>query len=155
MSKIFEALRSAEAARKAVLRPTRPNENSTKRHDRRRSERRESDVALRVYGRTLSGKSFYVEARAINVSIYGALLKMNASVRVGQNLMLINEGIQRQQLCQIVSTKVLENDSVEVAVKFPVPQAEFWQVPPACPKRRSPKKQRHPRMAETEMSVNV
>jgi hypothetical protein len=92
MSKIFEALRSAEATRKAVLRPTRPNENSTKRHDRRRSERREFDVALRVYGRTLSGKSFYVEARTINTTIYGALLKMSAPVRVGQNLMLINEG---------------------------------------------------------------
>ena len=54
-----------------------------------------------------------------------------------------------------MSTKVLETDSVEVAVEFPVPQAEFWQVPPACPTRRSPKKQHHPRMVETEMSVDV
>jgi len=155
MSKIFEALRSAEAAREAVLRPTRPNENSTKRHDRRRSERREFDVALRVYGRTLSGKSFYVEARAINVSIHGALLKINVPVRVGQNLMLINEGIQRQQICQIVSTKVLGSDSVEVAVEFPVPQAEFWQVPPVCSTMRSPENQCDPRMAEAEISSGV
>jgi hypothetical protein len=155
MSKIFEALRSAEAARKADLRTTRPDENLTKRHDRRRSERREFDVVLRVYGSTLSGKSFYVEARTINVSMHGALLKINVPVRVGQNLMLINEGTQRQQICQIVNTKVLETESIEVAVEFPVPHGEFWQVPPACPKMRSPENQRHPRIAEAEMSVGV
>jgi len=155
MSKIFEALRSAEAVRKADLRPTRPGENSTKGHDRRRSARRAFDVLIRVYGSTLGGNIFYEEARTINVSIHGALLEMNVPVRVGQKLMLIHEGIQRQQICQIVNTQVLETEALEVAVEFPVPHAEFWQVPSARPKMRSPENQRYPRMAEVRMTVGV
>ena len=128
MSKIFDALRSAEAARKADLRLTMSGENSTKGHDRRRSARRAFDAVIRVYGSTPGGKSFYEEARTINVSMHGALFELNVTVLVGQKLMLIHEGIERQEICLIVNTKVLETEAIEVAVTFPVPHAEFWQV---------------------------
>jgi hypothetical protein len=128
MSKIFDALRSAEAARKADLRLTKSGENSTKDHDRRRSVRRAFDAVIRVYGSTLGGKSFYEEARTINVSMHGALLELNVPVLVGQKLMLIHEGIERQEICLIVNTTALETEAREVAVTFPVPHAEFWQV---------------------------
>jgi hypothetical protein len=134
MSKIFEAPQSAEASPKADLRATRPGENSSKGHDRRRSARRAFDAVIRVYGSTPGGKSFYEEARTINVSTYGALLEMNVPVRVGEKLMLFNEGTQRQQICQIVNTRVLEAEVLEVAVEFPVPHAEFWQFFSARPK---------------------
>jgi hypothetical protein len=128
MSKIFESLRSAEAARKADLLLIRSCETSTKAHDRRRSARRAFHAVVRVYGSTLGGESFYEEARTINVSMHGALLELNIPMLVGQKLMLIHEGIQRQQICLIVNTKVLETEAIEVAVTFPVPHAEFWQV---------------------------
>jgi hypothetical protein len=155
MSIIIQALRSAEAARKADLRATRPGEKSTKGHDRRRSARRAFDAVIRVYGSTLGGKPFYEEARTINVSTHGALLEMNVPVRVGQKLMLINEGTQRQQICQIAYTRVLETEALEVAVEFPVPHAEFWRVFSARPKMRPSENRRHTGMAEAGMTIGA
>jgi hypothetical protein len=155
MSVIIEALRSAEAARKADLRATKPRENSTKGRNRRRSERRAFNAVIRVYGSSDSGKSFYIEARTIDVSTHGALLEMNVPVRVGQKLMLITEGTQRQQICQIVNTRVLETEALEVAVEFPVPHAEFWQIFSARPKMRSFENRRQPRLAEAGVTVGV
>jgi hypothetical protein len=134
MSKFIEALPSPEVSPKADLRATRPGENSSEGHDRRRSKRRAIDAVIRVYGSTLGGKSFYEDARTINVSTHGALLEMNVPVRVGEKLMLFNEGTQRQQICQIVNTRILEAEVLEVAVEFPVPHAEFWQIFSARPK---------------------
>jgi hypothetical protein len=155
MSKIFEALRNANAARKANPPAKSPDINSTKKHERRRSLRRPFNEIIRVYGSTSDGKSFYEEARTINVSVHGALFEMKVPVQVGQKLMLINEGNQRQQICKIVKTKVLETEALEIAVEFPVPHAEFWKVFSARPKSRSHENDRHPRMAEAEVTVAV
>jgi PilZ domain-containing protein len=134
MSKIFEALRSAEAASKAEPRSTKPAESSIKKRDRRqgerrRGERRAFDSVLRVYGSTPDGEPFYEDAHTINVSAHGALLEMSVPVSVGQKLMLINEGTDRQQICKIVKTRTLDDtEALEVGVEFPVPHAEFWRV---------------------------
>jgi hypothetical protein len=148
MSKIFEALRSAEAARKTEPSATRPPERSGKKRNRRRSERREFDALIRVYGSTADGDPFYEDARTVNVSTHGALLEMNVTVSVGQKLMLINEGTERQQLCKIVKTRTLDTEAVEVAVEFPVPHAEFWQVFSAARKTRPSEKQSNSHMFE-------
>jgi hypothetical protein len=133
MSKIFEALRTAEAACKPEPHPAKPAESSAKKRDRRRGERRRGerrpfDSVLRVYGSTPDGEPFYEDAHTINVSTHGALLEMNVPVSVGQKLMLINEGTDRQQICKIVKTRTLDTEALEVAVEFPVPHAEFWRV---------------------------
>ena len=133
MSKIFEALRSAEASCKPEPSPTKPGVSSAKKRDRRRGERRRGerrpfDSVLRVYGTTPDGDPFYEDAHTINVSTHGALLEMNVPVSVGQKLMLINDGTDRQQICKIVKTRTLDTEVLEVAVEFPVPHAEFWQV---------------------------
>jgi hypothetical protein len=148
MSKIFEALRSAEAARKPEPSAAKPAERSAKKRNRRRSERREFDAVIRVYGSTPDGTPFYEDAHTVNVSTHGALLEMNVPVSVGQKLMLINEGTERQQLCKIVKTRTLDTEAVEVAVEFPVPHAEFWQVFSAARKARSSEKQPNSHMFE-------
>jgi PilZ domain len=133
MSKIFEALRSAEAAHKPEPSAKKLAETPAKKRDRRqgerrRGERRPFDSVLRVYGSTPDGDPFYEDAHTINVSTHGALLEMNVPVSVGQKLMLINDGTDRQQICKVVKTRILETEALEVAVEFPVPHAEFWQV---------------------------
>jgi hypothetical protein len=133
MSKIFEALRTAEAACKPEPRPAKAGESSAKKRDRRhgerrRGERREFDAVIRVYGSTPDGDPFYEDAHTINVSTHGALLEMNVPVSVGQKLMLINEGTDRQQICKIVKTRTLDTEALEVGVEFPVPHADFWRV---------------------------
>jgi hypothetical protein len=101
--------------------------SKSKAPNKRRSERRTLNAVIRVYGHTDAGKSFYEEARTINVSTHGALIELNVAARVGQKLMLINEAAERQQICKIVNVRTLDTQSaVVVAVEFPVPHAEFW-----------------------------
>jgi hypothetical protein len=160
MSKIFEALRSAEAARKPEPRPTKPAESPAKKRDRRqgerrRGERRPFDSLLRVYGSTPGGDTFYEDAHTINVSTHGALLEMNVPVSVGQNLMLINEGTDRQQICKIVKTRTLDTEVLEVAVEFPVPHAEFWRVFSAAQEAGPSENHRQPGMDVAGITVGV
>jgi hypothetical protein len=103
---------------------------AARQRNRRRSTRRDFEAVVRVYGRALNGNAFYEDARTINVSVHGALLILNAPVSKGQNLLLFNEAAQRQQVCQIVDVRVRDSESTEVAVAFPSPHAEFWQVFP-------------------------
>jgi len=148
MKTIIEALPSAEPASKSAPCPAKPGENSTKGRNRRRSERRAFNAVIRVYGSSDSGKSFYVEARTINVSTHGALLELNVAARVGQKLMLINEETQRQQICKIVNIRTQDAETFLVAVEFPVPHAEFWHVPSTRSKVRPSEKQGAPRTNE-------
>jgi PilZ domain len=124
-------LREVESPREADPRMPELNRVAARQRNRRRSTRREFQAIVRVYGRTLDGNAFYEDARTINVSVHGALLILNAPVSKGQNLLLFNEAAQRQQVCQIVDVRVRDTESAEVAVAFPSPHAEFWQVFPA------------------------
>jgi len=89
---------------------------------------------IRVYGNNLKGNAFYEVARTVDVSVHGALLVLNVPVAIGQKLLLFNEAIWRQQVCQVVDVRVRNSDSLVVAVSFPIPHAEFWQAVPARPK---------------------
>jgi hypothetical protein len=151
MKTILEALPKTEPASKSEPRPTKSGESSPKERNRRRSERRPFDAVIRVYGSTESGKSFYEEARTINVSTHGALLELNVAARVGQKLMLINEATQRQQICKIVNIRSLDDkEAIVVAVEFPVPHAEFWHVFSAPRKTRPSEKKGEPRINKAE-----
>ena len=105
------------------------------RRDMRRSTRRQFETMIRVYGNNLKGNAFYEVARTVNVSVHGALLVLNVPVAIGQKLLLFNEAIRRQQVCQVVDVRVRNTDSLVVAVAFPTPHAEFWQAVPARPKK--------------------
>jgi hypothetical protein len=107
---------------------------AVKGRDMRRSARRRLETIIRVYGNNLKGNAFYEDARTIDVSVHGALLLLNVPVAKGQMLLLFNEAIQRQQVCKVVDIRVRDTDSLEVAVAFPTPHAEFWQTVPTRPK---------------------
>jgi len=116
MSKIFEALQTAA------------NSAKSKGRNQRRGGRRDFNSVIVAYGHTLDGEPFYEEARTINVSAHGALLELAVPVSVGQKLMLFNDSSNRHQICQIARTRVKGTAAFEVAVEFPVPHSEFWQI---------------------------
>jgi len=105
------------------------------RRDMRRSTRRRFETIIRVYGNNLKGNAFYEDARTIDVSVHGALLLLNVPVAKGQMLLLFNEAIQRQQVCKVVDIRVRDTESLEVAVAFPTPHAEFWDAVPTRSKK--------------------
>jgi hypothetical protein len=128
MSERFDAPLTGECPRKADPHAAEAGGAAANRRNRRRSKRRAFDSVIRVYGNNLNGNAFYEDARTINVSVYGALLKLDVPVSKGQKLLLFNEAMQRQQVCQIVGIRVGDTESPEVAVAFPTPHAEFWHV---------------------------
>jgi PilZ domain len=128
MSRIYEALRTAEATRSAPGAPT-GNRGVMDMTEQRRFKRWELDVPLTVYGRGSSGSPFYQEAQAINVSAEGALVRVQAPVCEGQELLLINNYSSKEQICRVVRVRSSDAEMNEVGVKFPAPNLEFWNVP--------------------------
>jgi hypothetical protein len=117
MSKIFDALRKAESSRPSNATMSGLDEISTLKKDRRRSRRLEFSAAIQVYGHAHGEEPFYHEARSINVSKHGALLKLAVPVSEGQKLLLFNEATQEPQVYEIVNTRSSKDaQSLEVAV---------------------------------------
>ena len=124
MSKIFDALRKAESSRPTKEKMSGLGEIPIRKKDRRRSPRRECSEAIQVYGHAHGEKPFYEEARSINASDHGALLKLDVPVIEGQKLLLFNEATQETRVCEIVNTRSKDAQFLEVAVTFPTPDAE-------------------------------
>lgn len=152
MSKIFEALRTAAKTAKAGVPMVILNGRQVNGRNQRRGGRRDFDTVILAYGHTPEGEPFYEEARTINVSAQGALLELAVPVGVGQKLMLFNENSNRHQICQIARTRVTETAAFEVAVEFPVPHSEFWQIFSPQPQKLSSESRQH-EMAEAEITA--
>jgi hypothetical protein len=157
MSKIFEALRNAannakNGVQMARLDVTRVNGRRVTGRNQRRGGRRDLETIILAYGHTPQGEPFYEEARTINVSAQGALLELAVPVSVGQKLMLFNDSSNRHQICKIARTRVTETAAFEVAVEFPVPHAEFWQIFSPRDKKRLSETEEH-EMAEAGVTA--
>lgn len=140
MSENFNARQNVKFPGSADAPAAVAGDSTAKVHNRRRSTRRPFQARVRVYGEQTNGNPFYEDAKTINVSVHGALLILTVHVAKGQKLLLFNEATQRQQVCQITGIRIQDSESFEVAVTFPTPHAEFWQVPPAPGKLRIPSK---------------
>jgi hypothetical protein len=123
MSRIFEALRRAEAVhidrawrKEAEVGPV----------ERRESDRRAMAARIRIYGHGQGLSPFFEENSILNASEMGALLLMRVPVVAGQKLLLINEAAEQVQECRVVRTSCRESHELEVAVEFAAPQPEFW-----------------------------
>lgn len=130
MSRIFDALRSAQASR------TKANTHGgnilglSETPDRRESPRVEINVELTVYGRSAGGPPFYEKAKAVKGNNNGGLLLMAIPVVEGQDLLLINNQISREQVCRVVEFRVLDAQICEVSVAFSAPSEDFWKNAP-------------------------
>jgi len=138
MSRIYEALRTAENVRRE-----RPGEPAQKKRaeakpaasqaavmtGRRRSRRWAIDVVVFVYGHSSAKNPFYEEAHTIGVNAYGGLLLMSSVVRKGQKLLLANKRTQMELECTVINVGKKHSKTVEVGIEFLKPHPEFWQIP--------------------------
>lgn len=153
MSKIFEALRAAaNHAKTGGTQMSKIVGSRAQGRNQRRGGRHDFDTVILAYGHNLEGEPFYEEARTVNVSAHGALLELAVPVSVGQKLMLFNDSSNRHQICQIARTRVTETATFEVAVEFPVPHSEFWQIFSPHHKNRSAETREH-ETAETGVTA--
>jgi hypothetical protein len=95
--------------------------------DRRVTPRKELDIDLTVYGRLAGEETFYAQARAISGNANGGVFLLSVPVVEGQDVLLINNGISEEQICNVIKVHVRDIQTSEVSVSFPIPNAAFWK----------------------------
>jgi hypothetical protein len=121
MSRIFEALRRAQAMASASKHPS-----GEKLPERRRSPRLMFDASVYVYGGT-AADPFYEEAHTLNVNDTGAMLLLSGPVQEGQELLLTNSLTQKEQDCRVVYLGTRRSRTVEAGVAFSSANPDFWR----------------------------
>ena len=96
--------------------------------DRRKSSRANVYVPLFVYGYNSSKEPFHQDTHTLEVSAGGGLLKLDASVKRGQKLLLMNRVTKQEQECYVVALKEhATRRHSHVGVSFARPAPEFWK----------------------------
>jgi hypothetical protein len=125
VSKFFEALARSQ-------RPDRPANSeappSRAKSERRRSRRWKALIPIFVYGHGSGLEPFHEEAYSAVVSETGGLLVMNATVQLGQSLLLTNRATQEARKCRVAYVGARERDQPAVAVEFAEPTEDFWRL---------------------------
>ena len=68
----------------------------------RRSSRVFTRIPVRATGRDLLGKKFQETSQTIVINAHGGLLYLQAELKVGAELVLINPGTEEEQDCRVV-----------------------------------------------------
>jgi hypothetical protein len=99
-----------------------------RRIDRRRTPRVSVFADLTVQGFTDNNEKFRVQTRSLCVSGHGGLTILDASVAVGQTLLLINENSRQKAECKVISIRPGGDGKSIVAFEFVSPSANFWKM---------------------------
>jgi hypothetical protein len=94
--------------------------------DRRTSGRADTYVPLFVYGYTSSEEPFHEETHTLDVSTNGGLLRIDAPVRRGQKLLLLNRVSNQELECTVVRV-VKQPKRTFAGVAFAHSAPGFWK----------------------------
>lgn len=84
-------------------------------------------VPVFVYGYSSSGEPFYQDTNTLQVNVNGGLLRLDANVRYGQKLLLMNRITQEEQECYVVTlAKRPKHNDTRVGVAFASSAPGFW-----------------------------
>jgi hypothetical protein len=83
---------------------------------------------LTVQGYTENNEKFRVQTRSLSVSGNGGMTILDASVVVGQTLLVTNENSGQKTECKIVSLRSGGDGKSIVAFEFIGPCANFWKI---------------------------
>jgi hypothetical protein len=127
MSRIYDAIKSARESRSKIGLAAADFLGEMELPDRRVTPRKELGINLTVYGRSTGEAAFYEQAKALSGNANGGVLLLAIPVMEGQDLLLINNGTSQEQICNIVSVRTEDIQTLEVSVSFPVPNPDFWK----------------------------
>lgn len=133
MSRIFDAIKTAREARSVKGLDTSDLLGKMELPERRVTARAELAIDLTVYGRSASESAFYEQARAISGNANGGVFLLGVPVVEGQDLLLINNSNSQEQICNIVSVRTEDTQTLEVSVSFPMPNPDFWKPSETAP----------------------
>lgn len=127
MSRIYDAIRTARESRAQSGLNRADSLGQMELDDRRVTPRKELDIDLTVYGRLVGEDTFYSQAKAISGNANGGVFLLSIPVVEGQDLLLINNCISQEQICNVISVHIRDIQTSEVSVSFPIPNAAFWK----------------------------
>jgi hypothetical protein len=126
MSRIYDSLKKARESRSNTGLDKSDALGQMELPDRRITPRVDLDIDLIVYGRSACEAPFYEQGKAISGNANGGVFLLAIPVVEGQDLLLINNGTSQEQICNVVSVRIRDIETSEVAVSFPIPNADFW-----------------------------
>ena len=110
--------------------------------ERRRCPRLPLTIPVKVYGRSPRNLPFRAITTSMTVSLYGGLLEINARVKLGQKILIVNSFTEEERECRVVYVEPKPRGRRKVAVEFANGEGDFWHV--YSPPVRLEKVQRHP-----------
>jgi hypothetical protein len=96
--------------------------------ERRRCERFQLTIPVKVYGRTPRNHPFRDVTASMAVSLYGGLLEMEPKVKVGQKVTIVNSFTEEERESRVVYVDSKERGRGKVAVEFANDAGDFWHV---------------------------
>src|ERR1700730_6695605 len=127
MSRIYDAIKSARESRSKTGLAASDFPGEMELPDSRVTPRKELGINLTVYGWSVGEAAFYEQARALSGNANGGVLLLAIPVMEGQDLLLINNSNSQEQVCNIVSVRTEDTQTLEVSVSFPMPNPDFWK----------------------------
>jgi hypothetical protein len=97
----------------------------------RRSKRLPLSIPVRVYGRTANDLPFRYVTETNAVSVHGALLAMDAKVKRGQSVLLVNAVTEQERACRVAYAEPKLWGKRKIGLEFANNSDDFWHVYPS------------------------
>ena len=99
-----------------------------RRVERRRTPRVAVFADLIIQGYDEDNEKFKIHARSHSVSGHGGMTILDATVVLGQTLLVTNESSGQKTECRVVSVRSVADGKHIVAFEFIAPNANFWKI---------------------------
>jgi hypothetical protein len=97
----------------------------------RRSKRLPFSIPVRIYGRTANNRPFRYVTETSAVSVHGALLAVDAKVKRGQSVLLVNAITEEERECRVVYVESKLWSERKIGLEFANNSGDFWHVYPS------------------------
>jgi hypothetical protein len=97
----------------------------------RRSKRLPLCIPVRVYGRTANNRPFRHVTETSAVSVHGALLALDAKIKRGQAVLLVNAITEEERPCRVVYVESKLWGKRKIGLEFTSNSHDFWHVYPS------------------------
>ena len=95
---------------------------------RRRSQRINMSVRVRVRGKSADGRPFEEQTETVTVNAHGALVPLDGPVEIGQKLNLKHRATEEEIEAGVVYVGARQAGKVHVGIQFLKPSPQFWRV---------------------------
>jgi predicted CDP-diglyceride synthetase/phosphatidate cytidylyltransferase len=87
-------------------------------------------IPVRVYGRTANNRPFRFITETNAVSVHGGLLALDAKVKQGQAVLLVNAITEEERECHVVYVESKLWGKRKIGLEFTSSSGDFWHVYP-------------------------